>query len=484
MADKHREASESTLAWKAIETAGSVRFGIVLLNLIVAASMLGMLIRQHNVPGFDSYLSELNPFWRVLFGLLGFFDIYHTWYFYLLLALLALNILFASIERFPKTFRLIRNPNIAPSADWVAARDLHATLELTDAQSEAAGSITEACRRSGFRKVTSTVGDGRTNLFTEKAAWNRLGAYPVHVALLTILLGGLLSSLLGFTGEMSLSKGETSDAIISTIYREGQPGIIYRKLPFSVHCTDLEQKLKDPKGSIEVKNTLDWLTRIEIKDGTVNREAVVSLNHPFDHRGYRFFHSTFLPIGKARSILIRVTPEDGEPRDIRLALNGSTVLADGTKIRFIDFRANLNPDRSTGDENSTSYENPAAILIVTSPEGSDRTAYVFRKTRFTPESSINSVKDLDMRLMDFEPVSETHVLFVQYDPGTEVLYAGFLLLVLSLLAVFLFSHRRIWIAIEDGEGGTVRVTLGGDTNRNHIAFEKQFAEIVSEGRGR
>jgi cytochrome c biogenesis protein len=177
-------------------------------------------------------------------------------------------------------------------------------------------------------------------------------------------------------------------------------------------------------------------------------------------------------------VLIRVAREGGKVREISLKQNESAKLPDGSEIRFIDFRANLDPERQIGDENSPFFQNPAAIVELTSPEGSKRTAYVFRKNRKSAESSLNSFEGLDMSLVDFERVSETHVLFVQYDPGTAILYAGFLMLALSLAAVFFFSHRRVWIVIEDGPNDDLRVTIGGDTNRNQMSFERKFRKIV------
>src|ERR1043165_2878535 len=66
----------------------SVRFGIILLVLLVIASMIGMLIVQQNVEGFDKYFAELTPSQKLLYGWLGFFDIYHAWYFNVLLLVL------------------------------------------------------------------------------------------------------------------------------------------------------------------------------------------------------------------------------------------------------------------------------------------------------------------------------------------------------------------------------------------------------------
>ena len=47
--------------------------------------MIGMLIIQQNVQGFDAYFASLTPAEKLSYGSLGFFDIYYSWYFNLLL---------------------------------------------------------------------------------------------------------------------------------------------------------------------------------------------------------------------------------------------------------------------------------------------------------------------------------------------------------------------------------------------------------------
>jgi cytochrome c biogenesis protein len=87
---------------KLLNLLSSVRFGVTLLVLLVIASMIGMLVMQQNVEGFDKYYAELTPSQQLLWGKLGWFDIYHVWYFNALLLVLSLNIVLASIDRFPK----------------------------------------------------------------------------------------------------------------------------------------------------------------------------------------------------------------------------------------------------------------------------------------------------------------------------------------------------------------------------------------------
>jgi cytochrome c biogenesis protein len=94
----------------------SVRFGVLLLVLLAAASIVGMVVMQVNVQGFDKYYAELSPATRLLFGTLNFFDIYHAWYFNFLLLVLSLNIILSSIDHFPKAWTFIRRKKLDASS--------------------------------------------------------------------------------------------------------------------------------------------------------------------------------------------------------------------------------------------------------------------------------------------------------------------------------------------------------------------------------
>src|SRR5215204_3671070 len=95
--------AEGAAGWgtRAMDLLSGVRFGVVLLVLLAAACVVGMLVVQVNVDGFDKYYAALTPSQRLLYGALGFFDIYHTWYFNAMLLVLSLNIILSSIDNLP-----------------------------------------------------------------------------------------------------------------------------------------------------------------------------------------------------------------------------------------------------------------------------------------------------------------------------------------------------------------------------------------------
>src|SRR5215204_1240711 len=104
---------------RGLDFLSSVRFGVVMLCSLVVLSMIGMLIVQQNVDGFDTYFASLTPAERTVFGNLGFFDIYHSWYFNLLLLILSLNIVLASIDHFPSAWSFISRPKLDASRHWL-----------------------------------------------------------------------------------------------------------------------------------------------------------------------------------------------------------------------------------------------------------------------------------------------------------------------------------------------------------------------------
>src|SRR5919107_1021522 len=126
-----RVASASVLT-RVLDFLSSVRFGVSLLVLLSVACMIGMLVMQQNMEGFDKYYLDLSPATRLLFGALGFFDIYHAWYFNALLLVLSLNIVLASIDRFPKAWTFVSRPKLDASAHWLRGQEQSATVTLAD----------------------------------------------------------------------------------------------------------------------------------------------------------------------------------------------------------------------------------------------------------------------------------------------------------------------------------------------------------------
>ncbi len=455
----------------------SVRFGVVLLVLLGLACFIGMLIMQQNVEGFERYFAELTPAQQLAYGNLGLFDIYHAWYFNALLALLSLNIILASFERFPKTWRVTMRPKPTVPLHWLKEQKGTVSVETKGELDALVANAKSSFAESGFRNISVAEKKGNTFVFGESGAWNRFGAYAVHVGLLTIFAGGFMTAQFGHTGQLPLGPGQSSNTIGEVAFELDQMKQVDKTLPFEVICKDIRQLLIKKDGPISAGNTIDWQTSIQIKDETGTHDAVVSMNKPFDYRGYRFFQASFVAIGRARNITIQLKDANGATHNVTIPRDGSKTLPNGTNIKFADFRGSFNVGQENPNVDTSTYPNPGAILQVTEKNGKPQTAYAFTKSAGDIPIASNAVGGYKYQLADFEKVADQHILSVQRDPGSNVVYIGFALLFISLAAVFFFSHKRVWTSIVPNADGGFKLIIGGNTNRNQPAFEEKLGRF-------
>lgn len=462
----------------------SVRFGVTLLCVLVGLSMVGMLVMQQNVNGFDAYYVSLTPAEKLVFGSLGIFNIYESWYFNSLLLVLSLNIVLASIDRFPSAWSYISKPKLHASKNWLAGRMQNDRIWMNADSEQALAERIKGVLQANRLKPRFAEHHGILYVFGESGKWNRIGAYIVHVALLTLFLGHFVANQTGFDADVRMVPGETTDQIQLIQFDLDKKEKFNVQLPFSMECTDIQQTLIDPNGSIDVTNTLDWRTQMKVSDPEYGETiADISMNKPFSYRGYRFFQAQTIPVGNARKISLDLTPQaGGEAVKVDLARNTSADLPDGTKVQFeqflpdFTFNAEGRPDTRSGD-----YNNPAAVLSVTPPNGEKTRVFAFAG-KIADNIPVGAPKaGYKWRLADYEKSPLAHVLSIKYDPFNGAFiawYFGGFGLIGALVFVFFISHKRIWAMIEKRGEGEFEVILGGDANRNHLGFEDKFKKIV------
>ncbi len=465
----------------------SVQFGIVQLILLIIACMIGMLIQQIELETFPAYYAELTPSEKTVYGTLGFFDIYHVWYFNLLLLLLSLNIILASIDHFPAAWSFIAKKKLTASPTFAMTQKFREKVELVGDRKRLTERATAAARSTGF-KVRVTETDDRTTIFAERGVWNRLGAYVVHIGLLTIFFGGFMTSR-GFTGMAEIAPGESTDVMFKQTFElksggEHNIGLMRLQMPFTLVGVDIEHKPIKKEGGVDASNTLDWLTRVRIDDAEKGKQtdALIHMNHPFDYRGYRFFQASLSGMNSAREIKLRLTPNGGTAQEVTIKRNGDAKLPDGTRLKYVNFI----PGAQFTEEGKISigaaeYINPAALVSYITPDGKQGDAWAFNEAFIGQIAGAPFLKQrfidphpFSVVLTDYQKVSQKHILSVQYDPGAKIVYVGFTILCLTLLFVFFFSHQRLWLVVEDNN-----VYVGGDSNRNKLGFEDRAKRLIA-----
>lgn len=477
---------------KLVKLLSSVRFGVIQLCILVFLSVVGMVVMQQDVDGFEAWFAGLTPSEKILGSNLLIFDIYYSWYFNAILLLLSLNIILASIDHFPGAWTYISKKKVTFSPIGLTGQPVHTVIEANAAsESELTAEVKAAFEEQGL-KTRVTEKNGMQHVFGERGAWNRLGAYGVHVFLLTLFLGHFIALQTGFDADVRMLPGLVSNQI-QIIERIADPekGLIVERYnaepPFTIVCTDIQQKLRDPNGPIEINNTIDWSTTLRIEDPIYGvTDAVVALNKPFAYRGYRFFQASAITQGNARTMDLEITPEaGGESTKMTLQRNGEFTLPDGTKVKhqafFPDFFIN---SQGIPDTRSDQYNNAAVLLEVTAPGTAEpRNAYAFANKLPDGIPIGAPVAGYKWRLISYEKSPLAHVLSIKYDPWYGHIiawYIGGFGVMIMLTLIYFFSHRRIWGVVEKTGEGKFKIHLGGNTNRNHFKFEDQFKNITTE----
>lgn len=122
--------------------------------------------------------------------------------------------------------------------------------------------------------------------------WKRMAVCVLHLAILFILLGALLTKLTGQQGRMLLELGKPTNTYYVGNAEEYHPV----QLPFTLSLDRFE--IETYTGTNKPK---DYVSHLRLIDGEQQKDAIISMNHILKHKHYRFYQSDF--DGEGNSIL-------------------------------------------------------------------------------------------------------------------------------------------------------------------------------------
>ena len=114
--------------------------------------------------------------------------------------------------------------------------------------------------------------------------WKRLSIGALHLSLLLILLGALLTMLTGQHGRMKLEPNRPN----SNFFIQDNGEITKEALPFSLTLDHFEIE-KYPNSN----KPKDYVSYLRLKDGETHQDIVISMNHILKHKHYRFYQSDY-----------------------------------------------------------------------------------------------------------------------------------------------------------------------------------------------
>lgn len=401
----------------------NIKVAIFLLFAIIVCSVIGSIVEQ----GDTSITSLFGTNKGVLnfFSLLNFSNIFNNFGFFTLNFLLGLSLLSCTFTQ------------QLPSFDF--CRGLSFLKKFLDIDSFD-GSLVVPKNWfpfviSSLSKKNYVVFQKANSIYASKGLAGRLGPVFVHLSMILILLGSLVSAFEGFLAQEFIPKGEIT-------YLQNFPtDHLLENLPlFPVRINDFW--VSHLNGLIH--QFYSNLSSLDSTGKEIN-QFTLSVNHPFTQDGLVWYQTDWDIIGlkyQINKVLYQVPVTSISTSQKRLWISWLPITNNGLSIFFETMRGDFLARSSNIDDS----------------------VYVELGQNIFSNENINSyIVDL---------LSCTG-LQVKRDPGESILSIGFGFLILSTFVSYL-SYSRIWITKQFDN-----IKIGGLTNRSKLRFDYDLLNLFT-----
>ena len=311
---------------KIIKFLRSMTFGVILLALIVACSLVGSVVLQGKEAAY--YEAQYGSSVANTIRALGFDHIFSTPYFIALLALLGLNLILCSLTRLRLTTKAARE-------GIERAAKVPAKTELSGKKSDKLEAFLQKQRFKAEKR------DGVTVYFKNKLG--HYGSFVTHLSILLVMIFAGAALYSAVSDEYTILPGE------STTLSDGT----------KIQVNDF--RLTDEDGKIDYVSTLT----VTAKNGA-EKTGEISVNYPMSFGGHKYYQSTY---GVKGSLTIK-NPETGGTDEITLDEPTMLTVSENAGIMYVG----CYPAYETDEEgkvsllNSGTYENPIYQIAIQSGE--------------------------------------------------------------------------------------------------------------------
>ncbi|WP_082233954.1 cytochrome c biogenesis protein ResB [Halobacillus massiliensis] len=462
----------------------SVKVGIWLIVTTLIASALGTVFPQEMYipPGSNPathYRDQYGILGQIYYQL-GFHNLYSSWWYMLLLALIGISIVIASLDRFIPLYKILKTQK-------PKRHDTFLKKQRVFGQTVSKSVNTERLRKN-LKKQRFKVREEDGSLLAEKNRFSRWGPYVNHIGLIIFLLGTLLRFVPAFfvdefiwvrEGETKVITGtegkyyiENKDFILETydenderfkeaIQRNGQPvPKTYQTNAVLYERTDDIVVGKEPE-----------LKKI--------KEDEARVNHPIKIDNFTLYQASYQQ-NEFHNMTFKLHDTDNEDTsygEFTIDLSdpeGEYELDSGHRIVLDSYFPEYTLRDGEPVSQSKFPKNPAFVFNVYEPgEDSDpEVSFAGIGANIDPTGE----NDYKVGLVDFD-VRDVTGLTVRKDYTLPIIALGGAIFMIGVIQGMYWNHRRIWVKPkEDG------VWIAGHTNKNWVALRREIDKVI-EGTG-
>ena len=347
----------------------SLKLTMFLFITLAVISIIGTIIPQGSPP--PEYLQTISPAKLKFYQSLGFFNMYHSWWFILLLSLLSINLIACSIKRLPHIWKTITQP-VMVMDDSIEKTLSNRTTIMTLGDAATLKDRVANVLKAEFAVPVITENDGAFHLFAQKTPWSRLAVYVVHLSVLVIFIGAIIGSLIGYKGFVNIIEGQTISNVLSRSNKE-------INLDFALRCEQFSVAYYKTGAPKEFKSIITVLENGRPVPDYTNVRVIV--NDPLTYKGITFYQSSY---GNAGDYFFTASDVSGkEGATFRVDRNSSVTLPDGSSMHIIEETDDVSKFAPT-------LSGPAVQVEIHDPRGGSEKVIVYANH---PELNIQHAKE-------------------------------------------------------------------------------------------
>lgn len=462
----------------------SVKVGVSLIVIALVASSIGTIFPQETyipstIPASEYYEQEYGVFGK-LYYLLGFHNLYSSWWYLVIIGMLGMSILIASIDRFFPLYRSLKNQKVVRHDSFMQRQRIFGITNVSD-QEVNLEQITERLKKQRYR-----IREENGNILAEKGRFSRWGPYVNHIGLIIFLIGGLLRSVPGMYVDkvVWLREGEMKEI-------PGTNGEYYLKnnaFIFEVYDKENKEdeafvKAIEKTGTAIAKNYQSNVTLYKQEGEVLPGEKPqlqkvndfeIKVNEPLKHDHYALYQVDY-KLSEFSKMSFHLMNKKTEEKfgTLTIDLNDpqpSYQLQKGYAVELMsyfpdfEFKENGEPTTKTRLPN-----NPAFIFKMITPDKPEgEVSFVAIRENIEPAGE-NVYK---MAFAGVETRNAT-ALTVRKDLTLGILFAGGIIFMIGVVQGAYWNHRRIWVKRKGEE-----IWIAGHTNKNWHGLKRDIALVV------
>lgn len=475
----------------------SVKVAVYLILFTLLGASLGTIYPQEstflNIDPSVYYKEEYGTLGHIYYKL-GLSHTYTSWWFVLLLVMIGASLVICSLDRVLPLYKALSRQRIPKHMSFLTRQKVVYQGPVDEDGAKWVERVKPIIKKKWYRVRT----DGGT-LLAEKQRFSRWGPYVLHIGLIIFLLGVLARNLPGLHMDehMAFPEGEPVH-IKNTSYYLMNDGF---KVEFYTE-DDMPEEFKG-KNKVLPKEfqtqAVLYMCEANCGDLTKDPELVevtrhnIEVNHPLNYKGLKAYQFDYdlTPILRSVSPVLINSKSGKEYGKITLKINDPQ-----REYQVGEYSLKLTQtytDFGLGDNGkpvnlSPNPNAPAFLFLIEGPDLPKEGIQYFYfpkqidKERFN-QAAINAqlaggeeLVSLDVLSMDdVDFAASTTYLNIRVDKAMPLIWVGCFIGMIGLIMGFYFTHRRIWIRIDDGI-----LTLGAHTNKNWFGLRKEVSAIFKE----